>query len=402
MNIIELPGSKKLKEQFTLAAFIKCSPQAKNMRLFSNYPGAGKAGKDVLLVDLLMAGGKIDLRLYLAGKAIRQPLPVTRMNDGWHHVAVVFDQGRYALYFDGQKRLQGKINVDGLALTEDLRFGEDLTGQNDEQFSGHADQIMVLTTAMSDQDIAALAQKGIKISERTTAEAIVKTETNEKGQQVEQIRRHAIIDFSNKTDVEALSEAALAQVSTNADANRAHFVDMPADVKNRSEVTTKTISTNGGEQLFLNLDASKGFVQVEVLDASGKPVPGYEKANAMALVYDATDQVVKWNSHASLPNEPMDIKLKITGQKTKLYAVYLGENQNDTAVHNPGLNRQLFADYWLVDKLEGQARLDVKKPVDRGVVMTLDKPWEGNTAAYATILHDEEAGKYRLYLGMES
>ena len=98
MNIIELPGSKNLKEQFTLAAFIKCSPQAKNMRLLSNYTGAGKVGEDVLLVDLLMENGATDLRLFLAGKAIRQPLPVTRLDEAWHHVAVVFDQGRYALY----------------------------------------------------------------------------------------------------------------------------------------------------------------------------------------------------------------------------------------------------------------------------------------------------------------
>lgn len=397
MNIIELPGSKNLKEQFTLAAFIKGSSQTKNMRLFSNYPGAGKVAPDVLLVDLLMAGGEIDLRLYVAGQAISQPLPVTRLDDGWHHVAVVFDQGRYTLYFDGRKLLQSKINVDSLALAEDLRFGEDLGGKGNEQFSGYADQIMLLATAMSDQDIAALAQKGVNLQERKMAEALVKTETNETGQQVEQMRSHVLIDFSNKADVEALSEAALAQVSTHADANRVHFVDMLADVKNRSEVTTKTFSINGGEQLFLNLDAAKGFVLVEVLDASGKPVPGYEKANAMALVYDTPDQVVKWNSHASLPNTPMEIKLKITGQKTKLYAVALCKTESNKPIHNPGLARQLFADYWLVDNLEGEARLDVKKPVDRGVVMTLDKPWEGNTSAYATFLHDEAAGKYRLY-----
>lgn len=397
MNIIELPGSKNLKDQFTLAAFVKGSSQTKNMRLFSNYPGAGKVGEDVLLVDLLMAGGKLDLRLYLAGNAISQPLPVTRLDEGWHHVAVVFDQGHYALYFDGQKLLQNKINVDRLALAEDLRFGEDLGGNEDEQFSGHADQILVLAMAMSDQDIASLAQKGIKIEERTKAEALVNTEANKKGPQVGKTPGSVLIDFANQADVEQMKEAALAVGTTHATADRKHFVDMPADVKRRSEVTTKTFAIDGGEQLFLNLDASQGFVQVEVLDATGKPVDGYEKANAMALVYDAPDQGVKWNSHAYLPNKPMDIKLKITGQKTKLYAVTLRKPESEMPLHDPGLSRQLFADYWLVDNLEGKARLDVKKPVDRGVVMTLDKPWEGNTSAYATFLHDEAAGKYRLY-----
>jgi hypothetical protein len=66
--------------------------------------------------------------------------------------------------------------------------------------------------------------------------------------------------------------------------------------------------------------------------------------------------------------------------------------------------RELFVDDLLVEKLTGTARLKLHQPVAKEVVLTCDRPWEGNTCAYFTIFHDphlSEATKarnaYRMY-----
>ena len=60
-----------------------------------------------------------------------------------------------------------------------------------------------------------------------------------------------------------------------------------------------------------------------------------------------------------------------------------------------GARLELMVDEFLVDTLEGGAQLTLQKPRDRGVVITLDKPWEGSTSAYLTFFRD--GGLYRMY-----
>ncbi len=59
-----------------------------------------------------------------------------------------------------------------------------------------------------------------------------------------------------------------------------------------------------------------------------------------------------------------------------------------------GGRRELFVDDTLVDSLRG-AELRLGTPVEREVVLKLDRPHEGPFSAYFTVLHDN--GKYRLY-----
>jgi hypothetical protein len=56
---------------------------------------------------------------------------------------------------------------------------------------------------------------------------------------------------------------------------------------------------------------------------------------------------------------------------------------------------ELFVDDYLIDKLEGDARLELHRPVPREVVLVADRPWEGNTSAYFTIFQDSD--RYRMY-----
>jgi len=60
-----------------------------------------------------------------------------------------------------------------------------------------------------------------------------------------------------------------------------------------------------------------------------------------------------------------------------------------------GRRRELFIDRELIGELRGAARLQLAKPLDAGVALRYDKPWEGAFANYVTVIRD--AGVYRLY-----
>jgi len=60
-----------------------------------------------------------------------------------------------------------------------------------------------------------------------------------------------------------------------------------------------------------------------------------------------------------------------------------------------GSRLEPFVDAYLIDRLGGSARLVVQRPEPRDVVLTADRPWEGNTSAYFTIFQDGE--RYRMY-----
>jgi hypothetical protein len=69
------------------------------------------------------------------------------------------------------------------------------------------------------------------------------------------------------------------------------------------------------------------------------------------------------------------------------------ESMNQEAIQL-GSNREIFVDYYLIDKLEG-TNIILHNLTDKGVVMYFDKPWEGQFCTYTTILKDENL--FRLY-----
>ncbi len=60
-----------------------------------------------------------------------------------------------------------------------------------------------------------------------------------------------------------------------------------------------------------------------------------------------------------------------------------------------GSRRELFVDRALIERIQGDAKLDVQEPTPQEVVLVTDKPWEGNTCAYYTIFQDGDL--YRMY-----
>lgn len=60
-----------------------------------------------------------------------------------------------------------------------------------------------------------------------------------------------------------------------------------------------------------------------------------------------------------------------------------------------GTTRELFADGYLISKIDGDLKQHLHQPAPKEVVLTTGEPWEGNTCAYYTIFRDENL--FRMY-----
>ncbi len=72
----------------------------------------------------------------------------------------------------------------------------------------------------------------------------------------------------------------------------------------------------------------------------------------------------------------------------------LAGQENSQEPLNIGPRLELFVDDYLIESLDG-VRLKLHRPRSAGKVLTFDKPWEGVTSAYATVLRDED--HFRMY-----
>jgi hypothetical protein len=71
-----------------------------------------------------------------------------------------------------------------------------------------------------------------------------------------------------------------------------------------------------------------------------------------------------------------------------IFLSVLSQPAGDSGIINLGARREIFIDYYLIDKLSG-ASLVRQTPVDEGPVFYFDKPWEGIFSAYVTIIKDD-------------
>ncbi len=67
---------------------------------------------------------------------------------------------------------------------------------------------------------------------------------------------------------------------------------------------------------------------------------------------------------------------------------------SDAAVIDIGSRRELFADHFLIARMQN-ATLRLATPVDAGTVKQFDQPWEGRFCGYTTLI--EDGGRYRMY-----
>jgi hypothetical protein len=94
---------------------------------------------------------------------------------------------------------------------------------------------------------------------------------------------------------------------------------------NPGTVTTKRLTGLSG-QLHVNCEAKAGLLQVEVLDANGRVLPGYRKRDCNEPRGDGVDQIVTWEEHNELPATKEPLRLRFSLKNASLYSFYAGDN----------------------------------------------------------------------------
>lgn len=107
-------------------------------------------------------------------------------------------------------------------------------------------------------------------------------------------------------------------------------------------LTTRNVVFDGN-YFFVNADV-KGELRVELLDANGKPIPGYTKGECKPMKANSTKQLIQWKNRpdvAGLKNKQVKIKFYLTDGD--LYSFWIspwktGESRGYTSGGGPGLN----------------------------------------------------------------
>lgn len=158
----------------------------------------------------------------------------------------------------------------------------------------------------------------------------------------------------------------------------------------------------GGKGLFVNLvtrpakksGQDEGLLEVELLDAQGKPLPGFTRADCLPLNGDHSSIAVRWKGGERAPEAARQAKFYL--KRAFLYGLEFREARAQTgnggeegspSTLDIGSRRELLVDDFLTEKREG-LELRLQSPVPREIVMKHDAPWEGSGCGYHTVFRD--------------
>ncbi len=164
-STIQLQGSSELGSAFTVAAHVDYDNTGFT-RLFSSFRGTGPVATDRMLIDFDPSGGVIPgIRAIVNNTVVQTASPPAGITDpGYHHIALTYDDGDVAIYFDGSEVAAGNVGSGPVSMSADLEFGEDPHdggGSANEQFRGNVDEVLVLGRVLNAAAIANLAENGV-------------------------------------------------------------------------------------------------------------------------------------------------------------------------------------------------------------------------------------------------
>ncbi len=119
------------------------------------------------------------------------------------------------------------------------------------------------------------------------------------------------------------------------------FASMEAE-KEEAFLLTRQLKFTGN-YLFVNVDAPRGRLYVELCDEDGKALPGFTRNDCLPITIDATKHQVKWKTGDSVqPLSGKPVRLKFYLTNAKLYAFWVSQNRDGasggaTAGGGPGL-----------------------------------------------------------------
>ncbi|HOU96654.1 MAG TPA: hypothetical protein PLN06_08540 [Bacteroidales bacterium] len=120
------------------------------------------------------------------------------------------------------------------------------------------------------------------------------------------------------------------------------FASMDADSTERTLLTRKL--TFDGRYLFVNADASQGYLYAEILNEDGKVMDGFSKQQCKPVRTDGTKLAIEWQGKKSLKNySEIPVRIKFYLKKASLYSFWIskyptGESEGFTGGGGPGLH----------------------------------------------------------------
>ncbi|TLD68359.1 hypothetical protein FEM03_22920 [Phragmitibacter flavus] len=106
------------------------------------------------------------------------------------------------------------------------------------------------------------------------------------------------------------------------------FASLDAKDGKPGTLTTRPVAFHG-RHLFVNIDAPKGELRVEILDENNTPIAPFTKENSIAIQADSTKQEVTWNGAENLDlirGKPVKIRLHLTNGS--LYSFWVSPDQS--------------------------------------------------------------------------
>lgn len=116
-----------------------------------------------------------------------------------------------------------------------------------------------------------------------------------------------------------------------------------ASMSGTGELTTETLKFKG-EYFFINADV-KGTLRVELLDSTGKVIPGFSKADCAEITGDGVQTAVVWKGGASMKSlAGQKIRVRFYLNDGDLYAFWIADSQTGksrgyTAGGGPNLDK---------------------------------------------------------------
>ena len=108
------------------------------------------------------------------------------------------------------------------------------------------------------------------------------------------------------------------------------FASLDAGVAEES-LTTRPV-TFTGKHLFVNLNAPKGELRVELIDERGEPIPPFTRQACVSVASDSTKQAVIWMSSNDLsPLAGRPVRFRFTLRNGRLYAFWVSPDTTGTS-----------------------------------------------------------------------
>lgn len=163
---IDVGAVGDLGDEFTLSAVVNVAgggfPFDGLTRLFSSFRGTGPIGPEELIFDFdpNASVADIGMRLLLPG-GDSLISDVTFSTDENHTLTATYNNGNASLFLDGELVISGDISSGAIDLGQTpLKIGEDVGGILNENFIGIMDDVLILSRALSADDVASMAAVG--------------------------------------------------------------------------------------------------------------------------------------------------------------------------------------------------------------------------------------------------